>query len=182
MEAERSLTRVLGGLVDDGSLPGASAAIIRGDETSIVTVGFADLARRVPLSPDARFRLASLSKPIVSALALALIEDGVLALDEPIARWVPELASPQVMRSARGPVHDVVPAAEPVLVRHLLDSTCGWGFPGDLGLPGVDGMLAAVGDGRHRHLLPEPDAWVAALADAPLHVPAGRALALRHLL
>ena len=39
MEAERSLVRVLGGLVDDGSLTGASAAIVRGDETSIVTLG-----------------------------------------------------------------------------------------------------------------------------------------------
>ena len=167
MEAERSLARVLGGLVDDGSLTGASAAIVRGDETSIVTLGFADLARRVPLSGDARFRLTSLSKPIISALALALVEDGVLALDDPIGRWVPELASPSVMRSARGPVHDVVPAAGPVLVRHLLESTCGWGFPGDLSLPGVEGMLAAAGDGRHRHLLPAPDAWVAALADVP---------------
>ena len=168
MEAERSLVRVLGGLVDDGSLTGASAAFVRGDETSIVTLGFADLARRVPLSGDARFRLASLSKPIISALALTLVEDGVLALDDPIGRWVPELASPSVMRSARGPVHDVVPAAGPVLVRHLLDSTCGWGFPGDLSLPGVEGMLAAVGDGRHRHLLPAPEAWLTALADVPL--------------
>ena len=101
-------------------------------------------------------------------MALALVQDGVLALDDPIGRWVPELASPSVMRSARGPVHDVVPAAGPVLVRHLLESTCGWGFPGDLSLPGVEGMLAAVGDGRHRHLLPTPDVWVAALADVPL--------------
>jgi CubicO group peptidase (beta-lactamase class C family) len=163
-----SLEQLLGSLVEDGSLTGASAAVICGHESAIVSVGFADLARQVPLPRDARFRLASLSKPIVSALALALIDDGVLALHDPISRWMPELASPSVMRSPRGPVDDVVPAAGPVLVRHLLDSTCGWGFPGDLTLPGVDAMLAAVGDGRHRDLLPEPDAWVAALAAAPL--------------
>jgi CubicO group peptidase (beta-lactamase class C family) len=171
-ERQRNVTRALegalGGLVADGSLTGGCVAAVHGHECAVVCAGSADLARRVPLRSDACFRLASVTKPIIAALALALVEDGVLELDDPIGRWMPELASPSVMRSARGPVDDVVPAAGPVLVRQVLDSTCGWGFPGDLSLPGVDGMLAAIGDGRNRHLLPEPDAWVAALAQRPL--------------
>lgn len=161
-ERQQAVKDVLETLVADGSLTGASAAVVGDGESTIVTVGFADLARRVPLRSDARFRLASVTKPIVSALALAVIEDGLLGLDDPIGRWLPELASPKVMRA-----HDVLPAAGPVLVRHLLDATCGWGFPGELS-PGFERMLAAVGDGRHRHRMPDPDAWVAALAAAPL--------------
>lgn len=163
-----AVERLLGDLVADGSLPGACAAIITGDASSIVSIGTADLAGRVPLRPDTRFRLASVSKPIVTALALALIEDGVLAAEDPIERWLPELSTARVMRSARGAVDDVIPASDRPRVRHLLDSTCGWGFPGDLALPGVEGLLAAVGDGRHRHLLPDPDTWVAALAGVPM--------------
>ncbi|MDA0179781.1 beta-lactamase family protein [Solirubrobacter phytolaccae] len=153
---------VLEGLVADGSLPGAAVAVIRGGDREVVTVGFADLARSVPLGPDTRFRLASLSKPIVSALALGLIEDGGLGLEDPIGRWLPELAAPTVLRGDA-----VVPAAGPVRVRHLLDATCGWGFPGEL-TAGFERMLAAVGDGRHRHRMPVPDVWVAALARTPL--------------
>jgi CubicO group peptidase (beta-lactamase class C family) len=99
------------------------------------------------------------TKPIISALAAGLVEDGVLAVDDPIGHWMPELASPSVLGSA---------AAGPVLVGHVLDSTCGWGFPGDLSKPGVAELLDAVGDPRRPHEFPEPDTWAAGLARVPL--------------
>ncbi|WP_420719702.1 serine hydrolase, partial [Streptomyces sp. NRRL WC-3618] len=45
------------------------------------------------------FRLSSVTKPVTAAAVLALVDDGVLTLDAPIARWLPELASLKVVRT-----------------------------------------------------------------------------------
>ncbi len=58
---------------------------------------------------DTLFRIASMTKPITSAAALMLVEEGGMALDDPISRWVPELADPLVLRDAAGPCDDVTP-------------------------------------------------------------------------
>jgi CubicO group peptidase (beta-lactamase class C family) len=52
--------------------------------------GYADREAQLPMHEDTIFRLSSLTKPIVSAAALALVERGVLSLDEPVTRWLPE--------------------------------------------------------------------------------------------
>ena len=55
----------------------------------------------MPMRRDTIFRIASLTKPIVGAAALKLIEEGTLALDEPIERLIPELANRRVVRASR---------------------------------------------------------------------------------
>jgi CubicO group peptidase (beta-lactamase class C family) len=73
------------------------------------------------------FRIASISKPIAGALTLTCIHDGVLTLDDPIARWLPELAEPRVLLTPDGPLDRTTAATRPVTVRHLLTMTSGWG-------------------------------------------------------
>ena len=51
------------------------------------------------MQPHTMFRIASMTKPITSVAALMLIEQGRLDLDEPITRWVPELANRRVLAS-----------------------------------------------------------------------------------
>jgi len=63
--------------------------------------------------PDALFRLASLSKPFAGALAFAFVEDGLLDLDEPVARWSPELAEPRVPARRGGPLAEEISARQP---------------------------------------------------------------------
>lgn len=144
-----AVRRTLDELVAARELPGAAVATIRGGAGGEVAV-----VRAGSVGDATRFRLSSVTKPIVSALAAGLIEDGVLAPGDPIDRWLPELAAP-------------AGAVRPVLVSHVLDSTCGWGFPGDLSLPGVAELLDALGDPRRPDLLPDPEAWLAALAGVP---------------
>jgi CubicO group peptidase (beta-lactamase class C family) len=163
-----ALRRVLDELVAERALPGAAVAIVEGDEVTVVRGGSADLAGRRPMGDTALFPLTSVTKPIVSALAAGLVEDGVVAPDDPVERWVPELASPPVLSATAVSPQDVVPAVRPALVGHLLDSTSGWGFPGDLFGPGITELVAAVGDGRRPDELPDPDTWVARLAGVPL--------------
>src|SRR5262250_1943615 len=61
------------------------------------------------------------------ALALSLVQDGVLALDDPVARWLPEAASPRVLVFPGAPLDQTTDVTRPVTVRHLLTLTCGWG-------------------------------------------------------
>jgi len=61
-------------------------------------------------------RIASITKPITAAAVMLLVDDSLVALDDPIARWLPELASPQVVRTPQSPVDDVVPAERPIAV------------------------------------------------------------------
>ena len=80
-----------------------------------------------PMRTDTLFRIASITKPMGGALTLSLVEDGVVSLDDEVAQWAPELASPRVLRNPAGSLEDTVPAVRPVTIRHLLTLTSGWG-------------------------------------------------------
>ena len=62
------------------------------------------------VEPDLIVWLASITKPITAAAIMILVDDGLVSLDDPIARWLPELASPRVVRTPQSPIDDVVPA------------------------------------------------------------------------
>ncbi|MEU8637382.1 serine hydrolase domain-containing protein [Amycolatopsis sp. NPDC048633] len=149
-------------------LPGAVALVARGDQVEVAVVGSADVGGTVPMARDSLFRIASLTKPIVAAAVMLLVDDGELALDDPIARWLPELAAPMVVRTPAGPVDDVVPAVRPITVADLLTFRCGYGFAADMTLPAVDLLLQVLGHpvAPPRNL--SPDEWMAALAQVPL--------------
>ena len=74
---------------------------------------------------DTLFRIASMTKPITSAAAMMLVEEGRIALSDPIARWVPELADLRVLRDAAGPLDDTVPARRAITVEDLLTHRSG---------------------------------------------------------
>jgi CubicO group peptidase (beta-lactamase class C family) len=158
--------------VDSGAIPGAVGLVARGGDVEVAAVGSLALGGD-PMPPDAVFRIASLTKPIVSAAAMQLVDDGVLALGDPVSRWLPELAAPVVVRTPGGPVEDVVPAVRPITVEHVLTSRLGWGFPAEFDLPAVRMLFEVVHPdlgGPQPH--PAADVWVAGLAGVPmLHQP-----------
>jgi CubicO group peptidase (beta-lactamase class C family) len=154
--------------VDDGTVPGAVGLVARGDDVEAVAVGSVDAEGTAPMARDSIFRIASVSKPVTAAAVLALVEDGRLALDAPVAEWLPELAKPTVVRTPSSPVDDVVPADRPITVEDLLSFRAGWGFPDDFFLPAVQALLAFQQDGRAPYLQPGPDEWLAALSRIPM--------------
>src|SRR3954451_10013828 len=124
---------VLQGQVDSGRLPGFVAAIRAGGRTEVLAGGRLALDGSAsdggaPMRPDTLFRLASVTKPFAGALTLALVTDGVLALDDEVGRWLPELAQPRVTARRGGPLSETVPAERPITVRHLLANTAGVGW------------------------------------------------------
>ncbi|QNP74690.1 beta-lactamase family protein [Streptomyces roseirectus] len=153
---------------DDGSVPGAVGLVARGDDVEVVTAGSVDVEGTAPMARDSIFRLASLTKSVTAAAVMTLVDDGVLTLDAPIERWLPELAKPNVVRTPDGPVEDVVPAARPVTVEDLLSFRTGWGFPADFSLPAVRALFTVQLDGRPRQEWPAPDVWLNLLAQVPM--------------
>ena len=114
--------------VASGRIPGYVAAVRIGGRAAVHAGGRTALEPdSAPMAADTLFRIASVTKPIGAALALSLVQDGVLALDDPIARWLPELERPRVLERPDGPLDRTTEARRAITVRHLLTCTAGWG-------------------------------------------------------
>ncbi|HEY1365474.1 MAG TPA: serine hydrolase domain-containing protein [Gaiellaceae bacterium] len=156
-----TLQDLLDTVVRSGEVPGAAALVAHGDEVEIANAG--------DVEQDSIFRIASTTKPITAAAMMLLVEDGLVALEDPISRWLPELASPRVVRTPGSPLDDTVPAARPVAVEDLLTFRAGWGFPSDFALPAVTELFEKLPVFGPRET---PDEWVATLSAIPmLHQP-----------
>src|SRR5690242_17957753 len=163
------LNDVLEAHVGKGPVPGAVGLVARGDRIEVAAVGSVDVEGSAPMARDSIFRIASITKPIVAAGVMTLVDDGRISLQDPIAAWLPELASPSVVRTPGSPVDDVVPAARPITVEDLLSSRAGYGFPADFGLPAVAQLFSELIQAPSQpQLVPAPDAWLAKLAAIPL--------------
>ncbi|WCO68696.1 serine hydrolase [Iamia majanohamensis] len=162
-----SLQETVDAQVEGGVVPGAVALVACGDEVTVAGAGV-----RSPGGPamarDSLFRIASLTKPITAAATMALVDRGRLALDEPVARWLPELAEPSVLRTPSSEPDDVVPAVRPITVRQLLTFQGGHGFPSDFTLPVVESLFALGQGPPQPQAVAAPDEWMARLADIPL--------------
>jgi CubicO group peptidase (beta-lactamase class C family) len=160
--------------VNAGSVPGAVGLVARGDRIEVAAVGWADVGG-TPMARDSIFRLASITKPITAAAVMTLVDDGRIALDDPVDPWLPELARPTVVRTPASAVDDVVPAARPITVLDLLRSQAGYGFPSDVTLPAVQRLFPVQKDGRQPQTFPGPDVWMAELSKVPLLYQPGEA-------
>ena len=108
-------------------MPGLVALVASGDDVHVEALGSLSIGGP-PVQRDSLFRIASTTKPITGAVTMALVDEGLLALDEPVTRLLPELASPRVLRRMDGPLDDTVPAEREITVRDLLTFTFGFGM------------------------------------------------------
>ena len=117
----------LDALVADGTVPGYAVALRRGRQVTQASGGVADLGTRRAFRPDTVHRVASLSKPVAALVTMQQAEAGALTLDDPITDWLPELADLRVLTSPDASLGSTEPLRHPVLVRHLLTMTSGFG-------------------------------------------------------
>lgn len=132
MSALTALAEACDQLVDRGELAGWAAGVFDTEGLDVRTGGRRALDGP-PMTADTQFAMSSSTKPIGGVLALRLVELGVLGLDDPVDRWLPELANPRVLTTPDAPLDDTVPAEGTITVRHLLTMTPGFGWVGEPG-------------------------------------------------
>jgi CubicO group peptidase (beta-lactamase class C family) len=161
--------------VGDDRVPGLVALVARGEQVHVEALGTLSIGG-TPVNRDSLFRIASTTKPVTAAATLALADEGLIDIDEPVDRLLPELADPRVLARADGPLGDTVPANRAITARDLLTFTFGFGiaiemFASDQPWPVVtasdDLQLATIGPPAP-DVQPDPDTWIARLGSLPL--------------
>ncbi len=159
--------------VERGDMPGLVALVASGDDVHVEAIGHKAFGDDEPIGRDAIFRIASLTKPIAGVAAMLLIQDGAMALDDPIERWLPELAEPRVLRSLESDLDDTVPAERPIAVEDVLAFRLGYGTV--MAPPGTYPIQRAEAElGLKTYTEPwpppdlTPDQWIARLGSLPL--------------
>jgi CubicO group peptidase (beta-lactamase class C family) len=124
--------------VDTGKIAGANVLIHqRGKPVYHETFGVQDVQSRKPIDDKTIFRLSSLTKAITSVVAMQLIQDGRIKLDDPVSKYIPSFADMKVGEEKKAEdgskTLELVPLARPITVLDLLRHTSGitYGFYGD---------------------------------------------------
>ena len=130
--ASAALDASLRGAVERKDVPGVVVLIT--DRERVLyqgAFGVADVATGRPLTSDALFRIASMTKPVTSTALMQLVKQGRIGLDDPAEKYLPELAGLKVIESfdARTGDYKVRPASKPPTVRHFLTHTSGLAYP-----------------------------------------------------
>jgi CubicO group peptidase (beta-lactamase class C family) len=124
------------GQISQGIFPGAVTLVARnGRVTHFESHGFQDAAKTKPMTKDTLFRLASMTKPIVTTAAMMLVEQGKLKLNDPLAQWLPELKDLKVETT-----NGDVPLTRPLWVQDVMRHTAGFVYAGAAKSPRIKKM------------------------------------------
>ncbi len=122
--------------VATGKIPGAVVLIQQhGKPVYSETFGYRDPVARTPMTKDAIFRIYSMSKPITSVAVMMLVDDGKIALGDPLSKYIPAFADVKVAAENKDESGGIVlePLKRPITIEDLLRHTSGitYGFYGD---------------------------------------------------
>lgn len=145
--------------VEKGRIPGAVVVVARKGRVAYVeSIGFREPAAKTPMTADTIFRLASMTKPLVSVAAMQLYEEGRLLISDPVSKYLPALGQPPVGTER-------VPARREMTIQDLLRHTSGLPY-GGRGETAVHKAYPA-GSGAAARELTGPE-FIERLAKAPL--------------
>ena len=136
-------------------------------------IGYRDVEAGLPMQRDTVFRIASMTKPITVAAAMTLVEEGKLALSDPVSRWLPELADMQVLTDPHGPLDKTVPAMRQITIEDLMTHRSGLAYTFS-----VTGPIARAYNAVS--LRQDADHWLADVAQLPLVHQPGERLTYSH--
>jgi CubicO group peptidase (beta-lactamase class C family) len=178
-EALAQISPALQAVVDAGDLSGFVTLVWRkGEVVQVNPIGWRDVAAKTPMTRDTLFRIASMTKPVTSIAALMLMEEGKLRLEDPVTKWLPELADMKVLKDATGPVDDTYPAPRDITVEDLMTHRSGLAY----GFTSIGPIAHAYEDrlGPPLGTPHTPDQWLAALGTLPLTYPPGERFHYSH--
>jgi len=174
MEASLGIQRVLQGSVYAGEIAGAAAAVWHDGELQTACAGWRDIEAQLPIERDTIFRIASMTKPITSVVALMLVDEGKIALTDPISKYAPEFAQMRVLKSPDCPLDETENSARQItfedLLTHRSGLTCGDFHRG----PIARAYREALGGDIDSDVA--PDDWIRRLASLPFIDQPGNAM------
>jgi CubicO group peptidase (beta-lactamase class C family) len=159
---------------DAGLLSGAVTVVWQhGEVLQLNEIGYRDVDAGLPMQRDTLFRIASMTKPVTVAAVMSLVDEGRLALKDPVVRWAPELADVQVLDDPHGPLDRTHPVNRAILIEDLLTHTSGlaYGFS-------VSGPISKAYMRLPFHQ--GPDVWLSELAKLPLVQQPGERVTYSH--
>ncbi|HEY0533538.1 MAG TPA: serine hydrolase domain-containing protein [Actinoplanes sp.] len=168
--------------IERGEFPGLVSLVARGDDVTVDALGFTHYGGDVPMRRDTPFRITSMTKPVIAAGTMMLAEDGLIDLEEPVSKVLPELAGQRVLARPDAALDETVAPVRPVTVEDLLTFTNGFGIISagqelNPDYPIVrawreQGLQMAEPDPRTPH---DPDEWIRRFGSLPLiHQPGDR--------
>src|SRR2546427_11598785 len=163
---------VMADYVERGEVPGLVTLVSRRGEVHVDAIGTQAIGDSPPMRRDTIFRISSMTKPIIAVATMILVEECKLRLDDPVDRWLPELAERTVLKRHDGPLDDTVPANRPITVRDLL--TFRMGFGQMMAPPDAYPILSAASEQQigmgppSPSSMPAPDEWMRRLGSLPL--------------
>jgi len=161
--------------VGDTNVPGLVVLAAHGEEAHVEALGHLAIGGP-PVRRDSLFRIASTTKPFKAAATLAVIEEGLLGLEEPVERLLPELADRRVLVRPDGPLDETVPAERPIPTRDLLTFTFGFGMATEMFMSREPWPIVQADEELRLATIrrpdpsvqPDPDTWIANLGTLPL--------------
>ena len=166
-EVMAQVAPALQGIIDQATLSGAVTLVWKGGKViQTHALGQRDIAAGQPMTRDTLFRIASMTKPVTSIVIMMLIEEGKLKLDDPITRWLPELADMRVLDSATGSLDATSAAVRDITVEDLMTHRSGLAYA----FTSIGPIAHAYHDKLGSPLINTrgPDAWLKALGELPL--------------
>lgn len=159
--------------VDGDRIPGAVLLVARkGKIVHADALGFQDKGAGKPMKRDAIFRAYSMTKPLVSVLAMMLVEEGKLQLTDPVSKFFPAMASMKVLSNSSDGNSERVPAARLITIQDLLRHTSGLSYAEFSRFPAIKGPYQEAGlfstEVQGKWIMLTPEQEVEAMAKAPL--------------
>ena len=143
--APASATTILQPFVEKQELAGAVALVAGRDKVlSVDAVGFADVASRKRMKPDTMFWIASQSKPMTATALMMLVDEGKIALDDPVEKYLPEFRGLMVVAEKDASHMLLRKPAHSITIREVLSHVSGLPFKSAAEEPTLDGLPLAV--------------------------------------
>jgi CubicO group peptidase (beta-lactamase class C family) len=166
MNLECRFQQVLQTFIDNGEFAGAAVAVWRDGAIQAACAGWRDIESHLPIERDTIFRIASMTKPITSVAALMLVDEGRIALSDPISEYAPEFSQMRVLRSPDGPLEETDESVRPITVEDLLTHRSGLTYGSFHRGPIARAYREALGGDIDSDVAPND--WIRRLARLPL--------------
>ena len=111
--------------IDSGECPGAISVFYKNGMQETACLGYADVARKIPMSLDRTFMQCSQTKGFCGVTVAMLVEEGKISLDDPVAKYLPEFSTMYVGQKGEDGKVTRVPAKNAITIRMVMNHTSG---------------------------------------------------------